>query len=110
MLYRMSDLPSLLLFFVAAAAGNPSLHAAPARMQAVADTPALSAEFAKLDADGDGTISRLEALKDPEVLRTFRRADANKDGRLDPREFATAQMLSRLERPASDPKPRLATR
>jgi EF hand domain-containing protein len=106
----MSDLPSLLLFFVAAAAHNGGVHTAPAHAQAVSDTPALSAEFARLDADGDGYISRREALKDPEVVRTFRRADADKDGRLDPGEFATAQLLSRAERPKEYVRARVAAR
>ena len=106
----MSDLPSLLLFFVAAAAHNGGPGAAPERVQAAADVPVLSAEFAKLDADRDGYISRTEALKDPEVVRTFRRADANKDGRLDPGEFATSQMLSRAERPTDYVKARVAAR
>lgn len=95
----MSDLPSLLLFFVAAATSNPALHARAVPAEAVADAPVLSAEFARLDADGDGAISRLEALKEPEVLRTFRRADRNRDGRLDLQEFALSTMLSRSERP-----------
>jgi hypothetical protein len=106
----MSDLPSLLLFFVAAAAHNGGLQATQAHAQLVSDTPVLSAEFARLDADGDGYISRKEALKDPEVVRTFRRADANKDGRLDPQEFATSQMLSRTERPTEYLKARVAAK
>src|SRR3982751_3941269 len=106
----MSDLPSLLLFFVAAAANNGGLHATPAHAQRVSDTPVISAEFARLDADGDGYISRQEALKDSEVVRTFRRADANKDGRLDPSEFATAQLLSRSERPTEYLKARVASK
>ena len=106
----MSDLPSLLLFFVAAAAHNGGVHLAPAHAQAVSDAPALSAEFARLDADGDGYISRREALKDPEVVRTFRRADADKDGRLNQAEFATAQLLSRTERPTQYLKARVAAR
>jgi EF-hand domain pair len=105
----MSDLPSLLLFFVAAAA-NGGVHSTPARVQHVADAPVLRTEFAKLDADGDGYISRMEALKDPEVVRTFRRADANKDGRLDLDEFATTQLLSRVERPTQYVKARVATK
>ena len=103
----MSDLPSLLLFFVAAASSNPALHAAPTR--AIADAPALSAEFAKLDADGDGYVSRTEALKDPEVRRTFRRADRNRDGRLDPEEFAVSMALSRAERPKEYVRARVAS-
>ena len=103
----MSELPSLVLFFLAAAAGNPALQAAPVRAQAI-DAPALSAEFARLDADGDGYVSRVEALKDPEVLRTFRRADRNKDGRLDPQEFAVSAMLSRSERPKEYVRARVA--
>ena len=106
----MSDLPSLLLFFVAAAANNGGLHATPAHARRVSDTPMLSAEFARLDADGDGYISRKEALKDPEVVRTFRRADADRDGRLDMDEFATAQLLSRSERPREFLKARVAAK
>jgi len=105
----MSDLPSLLLFFVAAAAHNGGMPAQ-AHSQLVSDTPVLSTEFARLDTDGDGYISRTEALKDPEVLRTFRRADANKDGRLDPQEFGTSQMLSRAERPTEYLKARVAAK
>jgi EF hand domain-containing protein len=104
----MSDLPSLLLFFVAAATSHPALQTGPVAAQAVSDAPSLSAEFARLDADGDGTISRLEALKDPEVLRTFRRADRNKDGRLDREEFAISMTLSRSERPREYIKARVA--
>jgi hypothetical protein len=104
----MSDLPSLLLFFMAAATGNPALHARPVSAQAVPDAPVLSAEFARLDADGDGAISRLEALREPEVLRTFRRADTNKDGRLDREEFAVSTMLSRSERPRNYIRARVA--
>jgi len=104
----MSDLPSLLLFFVAAATSNPAVNAAPARAQAVVDMPALSAEFRRLDADGDGYISHAEALLEPEVLRTFRRADRNKDGRLDADEYATSVMLSRAERPRESFRPRFA--
>lgn len=106
----MSDLPSLLLFFVAAAAHNGGLHTMPVRAQAVSDTPVLSAEFKRLDTDGDGYISRTEALKDPEVVRTFRRADANKDGRLDLDEYATAHTLSRAERPNEYLKARVAAK
>jgi hypothetical protein len=107
--HHMSDLPSLLLFFVAAAT-HSGMQATPVRLQHVAEAPAFTAEFTRLDADGDGYISRVEALKDPEVLRTFRRADANKDGRLDPAEFATAQMLSQAERPREYVKARVAAK
>ena len=106
----MSDIPSLVLFFVAAAAHNGGMPPAQAYVQRIADTPALAADFARLDADGDGYISRQEALKDPEVLRTFRRADANKDGRLDPAEFATSQLLSRSERPTEYVKAHVASK
>jgi EF hand domain-containing protein len=106
----MPDLPSLLLFFVAAAAHNSGLQPASAHARQAAEAAVLAAEFARLDADRDGYISRAEALKDPEVVRTFRRADADKDGKLDPREFATAQRLSRNERPAEYLKARVAAR
>ena len=106
----MSDLPSLLLFFVAAAAHNGGVQPASAHALQAADVPTLTAEFTRLDSDGDGYISRTEALKDPEVLRTFRRADANKDGKLDLNEFATTQLLSRSERPSGYHKARVAVR
>ncbi len=102
----LSELPSLVLFFFAAAAGNPAL--ATWHAQATVDAQALRSEFAKLDADGDGYVSRTEALKDPEVLRTFRRADRDKDGRLDLREFAVSAMLSRAERPKEYVRARMA--
>jgi Ca2+-binding EF-hand superfamily protein len=108
----MSDLPSLLLFFMAAAYQPGTLQAPPAHAyaQTVAEAPAASADFAKLDVDGDGYITRKEAQKDAEVLRTFRRADVNKDGKLSQREFATAQLLSRIERPNQYLKARVAAK
>jgi hypothetical protein len=100
----MSDLPSLLLFLVAAASQNGALPVSPAQAAPVPAVHAVSTRQAlPLDADGDGYVSRKEAEADPEIRRTFRRADANKDGKLDARELAAAQMLSSMERPARKP-------
>ena len=44
--------------------------------------------FAKLDADKDGMVSKKEAAKDKSVTAKWDTLDANKDGKLDPGEFA----------------------
>ena len=45
--------------------------------------------FRKLDADGDGWVSKAEAAARPEVAAGFSKADANRDGRLSFAEFET---------------------
>ena len=44
--------------------------------------------FAKLDADKDGMVSKKEAAKDKSVTAKWDTLDTNKDGKLDPGEFA----------------------
>ncbi len=45
-------------------------------------------QFAKLDKDQDGMISKKEASKDTKLSKGFSTADESKDGKLDPAEFA----------------------
>lgn len=52
-------------------------------------------KLSKLDADGDGKISREEAAKSSELLVAFDRADANSDSYLDDVEFRSARELIR---------------
>jgi EF hand len=73
-----------------------------------AATPAWAAEelapqdrpeaFRKLDADGDGWISRKEAAAQPEVAANFDEADRDRDGRLSLAEFETVA-LNRGDQP-----------
>jgi Ca2+-binding EF-hand superfamily protein len=51
---------------------------------------AQEADFATLDANGDGAISQDEALADPVVAENFGAADANQDGVLSEEEFQAA--------------------
>ena len=48
-----------------------------------------AADFAKLDRNADGFVSRIEALADPEVHKRFAQFDANKD-----RQLSLAEYLS----------------
>ena len=50
----------------------------------------LDRAFRGMDTNGDGYISREEALADPAVARGFAEADANRDDRLDRSEFKVA--------------------
>lgn len=52
-----------------------------------------SAEFKRLDANGDGYISPDEARKVRGFDKAFREADDNRDGRLDASEFVKAQSV-----------------
>ena len=62
---------------------------------AAADTAA----FNKLDADGDGRVSAIEAANDSKVAAAFTQADADKDGYLTKAEFAN---LGRAKTPTDD--------
>jgi len=62
---------------------------------AAADTAA----FNKLDADGDGRVSAIEAANDSKIAAGFTQADADKDGYLTRSEFAN---LGRAKTPTDD--------
>jgi Ca2+-binding EF-hand superfamily protein len=62
---------------------------------AAADTAA----FNKLDTDGDGRVSAIEAANDSKVAAGFTQADADKDGYLTRAEFAN---LGRARTPTDD--------
>lgn len=51
---------------------------------------ALRAEFMALDRSGDSSISRVEALSNPEIHKRFAAFDADKDGLLSESEFTLA--------------------
>ena len=50
-----------------------------------------AAEFAKLDRNGDGYVTRIEALADPEIHKRFAQFDANKDKQLSLAEYLSAR-------------------
>ncbi len=50
-----------------------------------------SAEFSKLDTDGNGMISSEEAAADPALMQDWTSADANGDGQLERAEFSALE-------------------
>ena len=50
-----------------------------------------AAEFARLDRNGDGHVTRIEALADPEIHKRFAQFDANKDRQLSLAEYLSAR-------------------
>jgi BON domain-containing protein len=52
---------------------------------------ARAVEFAKLDRNGDGYVTRIEALADPEIHKRFAQFDANKDKQLSLAEYLSAR-------------------
>ncbi len=50
-----------------------------------------AAEFAKLDRNGDGLISRIEALADAEIQKRFAQFDVNRDKQLSLAEYLSAR-------------------
>ena len=77
---------------------------ATAAAQGSLDTAERLDAFRRLDANGDGWLSRAEAAKRPEVGANFQRADANRDGRLSFAEFETIP-LNRSDQPGGARNP-----
>lgn len=50
-------------------------------------SPNYHVDFAAMDANGDGAISRAEARGNPDLMREFHVVDANHNGRLDREEM-----------------------
>lgn len=65
-----------------------SIAASPA---AFAQPVARSADFAALDRNGDGHVTRIEALADQEIYKRFAQFDANKDRQLSLSEYLAAR-------------------
>lgn len=65
-----------------------SLAASAAALAQPATRPA---DFAALDRNGDGHVTRIEALADPEIYKRFAQSDANKDRQLSLAEYLTAR-------------------
>lgn len=51
-----------------------------------------SAEFGKLDKDGDGVLSRSEGKRNKDVAKSWNQLDVNKDGKLDAMEFSQFEL------------------
>lgn len=86
----MNRRPIYLALIAALAAG--CIGATTAATAAQTDGRA-SAEFKRLDANGDGYLSQDEARKIRGFDKAFREADDNRDGRLDASEFVKAQSV-----------------
>ncbi|MGD8709578.1 MAG: hypothetical protein PVF40_04255 [Ectothiorhodospiraceae bacterium] len=56
-------------------------------------------DFAKLDKNGDGSITQEEAQANPSIAGSFRAMDGNSDGRVDSAEFAQFEEQSAPEAP-----------
>jgi len=54
-------------------------------------TCAQASEFAALDRNGDGYLTRIEAIADPEIAKRFAQFDADKDRQLSPAEYRAAR-------------------
>lgn len=74
----------------AASATDPA-RSAPATPDTSANPD--SREFFKLDADGDGTLSKKEAAKNKSIQKQWSKLDANKDGKLDTLEFSQFELM-----------------
>jgi hypothetical protein len=62
-----------------------------ASLAASGGTLAQHADFAVLDRNGDGYLSRIEALADPEIAKRFAQFDLDKDRRLSLAEYLAAR-------------------
>jgi hyperosmotically inducible protein len=71
----------------------PLAQAADARQPGTPEAQADSAQFKKLDANGDGALGFSEISHMREYHKPFAEADRNRDGRLSPEEAITAQQL-----------------
>lgn len=73
--------------------GALMMTSAAALAQSSSDTPLppQRADFAQLDRNRDGYISKVEALGDAEMQKRFAAFDADKDGRLSEAEYAAAK-------------------
>ncbi len=67
----------------------------------VATAESVTPSFSKLDADGDGRISAIEAANNSKVAAGFTAADVNKDGYLSKAEYAQLAKMSSSASPSS---------
>jgi hypothetical protein len=51
----------------------------------------LMKEFQRLDANGDGFLSKEELASMPDLAKAFEKADKDRDGKLDPAEYQVLQ-------------------
>lgn len=89
-------------------AGSPQsapAGSAPSSSPSSSPGAAPSADFSKLDTNGDGSISKQEARKDKALGKAFDSLDTNKDGKLDAAEFSayTGGSGGSMSGPASKP-------
>lgn len=94
---------SALALVAAAAWANDQTTEESKRMAAV-DTSV--AAFSKLDTDGDGRVSAIEAANETNVAANFSQADADKDGYLSQAEF---QSMGQASEESSPPESETAT-
>ncbi len=62
-----------------------------ARAQGLNDEPGVRPDFAALDRNRDGYVSKAEAAAEREIAKRFAQFDRDGDGRLSPEEYAAAK-------------------
>ena len=84
-LAKVAALAAVLCAPVAFAQENPASQTSPSTK------PAPSVDYTKLDANGDGNISKSEASADPTIAAKFDKLDADKSGSLSATELSGMQ-------------------
>lgn len=103
MKHQILAVTALVMFAGAATAANDPRAAAPSTVAPGSSSTSAPAEtsggeFSKLDADGDGIVSKREAGKNNDVKKQWSKLDTNRDGKLDSMEFSQFELASPASR------------
>lgn len=72
-----------------------SSNSSPASNNSSPGSASSSAEFSKLDTNGDGYISKKEAAKNKDLSKKFDGLDVTKSGKLSPADFAQFEAMQK---------------